>query len=48
MNAPFNGYNANFNGIGKNICIGEVFQKTYLKVDETGTEAAAVTIIKKN
>ena len=47
MNAPFNVYNANFNGIGKNICIGEVIQKTYLKVDETGTEAAAITIIHK-
>ena len=46
MNEPFNEYTANFNGIGNNLYIDEVIQKTYLKVDETGTEAAAVTAIK--
>ena len=44
MNAQFNVYNAIFNGIGKNIYIGKVIQKTYLKVDESGTEAAAKAI----
>ena len=46
MKEAFNKYNANFNGIGNNLYIDEVIQKTYLKVDEKGTEAAAVTAIK--
>ena len=46
MKEAFNRYTANFNGIGGNLYIDKVIQKTYLKVDETGTEAAAVTIIK--
>jgi len=46
MNEPFNNNIANFKGMGVRLCIDEVFQKTYLKVDEKGTEAAAITIIK--
>ena len=46
MKEAFNRYTANFNGIGGNLYIDKVIQKTYLKVDETGTEAAAVTVIK--
>ena len=45
MNDAFNEIKANLEGIGKNLYIGEVIQKTYLKVDESGTEAAAVTIV---
>ena len=45
MNEPFNENTANFNGIKNNIYIDEVIQKTYLKVDEKGTKATAVTII---
>ena len=45
MNDAFNEIKANLNGIGKNLYIGEVIQKTYLKVDEAGTEAAAVTVV---
>ena len=46
MNDAFDENTANLNGIGKNLYIDEVIQKTYLKVDESGTEAAAVTAIK--
>ena len=45
MNDAFNEIKANLEGIGKNLYIGEVIQKTYLKVDESGTEAAAVTVV---
>ena len=46
MNEPFNEYTANFKGLGKELYISQILQKTYLKVDEEGTEAAAVTVIK--
>ena len=46
MNDPFNENASNFKGMGKNLYIDEILQKTYLKVDEEGTEAAAITIIK--
>jgi serpin B len=37
---------ANFSGISdRKICISEVIHKTYVSVDEDGTEAAAVTSI---
>jgi len=45
MNDAFNENIANFNGIRNDLYIGEVIQKTYLKVDEEGTEAAAITIV---
>jgi len=46
MNDPFNEKTANFKGMGKGLCIDGVLQKTYFKVDEEGTEAAAITIIR--
>jgi len=46
MEEPFNKYTANLLGIGKDLYIDEIIQKTYMKVDEEGTEAAAVTVIK--
>jgi len=46
MEKPFNKYTANLLGIGKDLYIDEIIQKTYMKVDEEGTEAAAVTVIK--
>jgi len=53
MVMPFIESAANFTGIknrndGNNIYIDKIIQKTFLKVDESGTEAAAVTIIKMN
>ena len=45
MNDAFNENIANFNGIRNDLYIDEVIQKTYLKVDEEGTEAAAITIV---
>jgi len=47
MNDAFIENIANFNGIeiGKDLYIDEVIQKTYLNVDEAGTEAVAVTIV---
>ena len=46
MNIPFGG-SADFSGMRKenDIYIDEVIQKTYLKVNELGTEAAAVTAV---
>jgi len=46
MNDVFDENTANLNGIGKELYIGEVIQKTYLKADESGTEAAAVTAMR--
>ena len=45
MVQPFDDFSADFSEMRKqkDIYIGEVFQKTYLKVDEKGTEAVAVT-----
>ena len=50
MNEPFNKKSADFSEMKKerDIFISQVIQKTYLKVDEKGTEAAAVTAIKKS
>ena len=45
MEKPFNESTANLLGIGKDLYIDEIIQKTYMKVDEEGTEAAAVTVI---
>lgn len=45
MNEAFNANTANLNGIGKDLYIDKVVQKAYLKVDEEGTQAAAVTVI---
>ena len=45
MNEAFNEQTANLEGIGHELYIDQIIQKTYLKVDETGTEAAAVTAI---
>ena len=45
MNKPFDKYSANFLGIGYELYIDQILQKTYLKVDEAGTEAAAVTVV---
>ena len=47
MNDPFSSQYADFSGMKKekDIYIDQVIQKTYLKVDEKGTEAAAVTAV---
>ena len=49
MKAPFNPLTANFSFMSedliKDLYISEVKQKTYIKVDEKGTEAAAVTSV---
>ena len=39
---------ANFNGIAEKLCISEIIHKTYIDVNESGTEAAAVTAIVMN
>ena len=48
MVLPFTEFKADFSGMKKekDIYIDKVIQKTYLKVDEKGTEAAAVTVVK--
>jgi serpin B len=52
MVVPFIKFSADFNGLkdgredGKYVYIDKVIQKTFLKVDEEGTEAAAVTVVK--
>ena len=46
MNKPFDKHSANFLGIGYDLYIDQILQKTYLKVDEEGTEAYAVTAIR--
>jgi len=48
MEKPFNKHTANLLGIGKDLYIDQIIQKTYMKVDEEGTEAAAVTAITGN
>lgn len=47
MGVAFDAFRADFNGIskGSGLFIGEVIHKTYVKVDEEGTEAAAVTVV---
>ena len=49
MKLPFEPYNADFSKMNesraKDLFIGDVKHKTYIKVDEKGTEAAAVTSI---
>ena len=51
MVVPFIKFSADFNGLkdgredGKYVYIDKVIQKTFLKVDEEGTEAAAVTMV---
>jgi serpin B len=45
MGVAFQPANADFSGISRqaDLCLGEVIHKTYVAVDEEGTEAAAVT-----
>lgn len=49
MNLPFEPYSADFSKMNesgeKDLFIGEIKHKTYIRVDEKGTEAAAVTSI---
>ena len=47
MKSAFDG-RANFSGIAEKLCISEIIHKTYIDVNETGTEAAAVTAIVMN
>ncbi len=49
MELPFDGYRADFSGLGSstggNIFIGRVLHKTFLSVDEAGTRAGASTVV---
>lgn len=46
INDAFTPGKANFDALSKEtLCIGEVLQKTFIKVDEEGAEAAAVTSV---
>ena len=45
MGEAFTG-KANFSAMGNNLIISEVKHKTFVEVNEEGTEAAAVTVIK--
>ena len=47
MKSAFDG-RANFNGIAEKLCISEIIHKTYIDVNESGTEAAAVTAVMMN
>lgn len=52
MDIAFEPYNADFSvmreDLKKDLYIGDVKQKTYIKVDEKGTEASAVTSVEMN
>jgi len=45
MKLPFNREKADFSGIGPDLNISRILQKTYAEVNETGTEAGAVTAV---
>ena len=45
VNDAFDPAKANFSKIGENMFVSQISQKTKLKVNEKGTEAAAVTTI---
>jgi serpin B len=46
MSDAFTPGKANFDALSKEaLCIGDVLQKTFVKVDEEGAEAAAVTSV---
>jgi serpin B len=46
MSDAFTPGKANFGALSKEeLCIGDVLQKTFVKVDEEGAEAAAVTSV---
>jgi serine protease inhibitor len=46
MSLAFDKHQADFSGIGNNLHVSEAIQKTYMLVDEEGTEAAAATAIR--
>ena len=49
METAFDGNRADFSSMAHssngNLCIGDVFHKTHISVDEAGTKAAAVTLV---
>lgn len=49
MELPFDGFKADFSGLGQsaagNIFISRVLHKTFMAVDETGTRAGAATVV---